>query len=121
MLGYLGAALTRFAKLLGGIVAATALGSLLLGLLLGSGLNRALSVGFYLVGCFLLISGFFLGNRGPARLKGAGAVPMFGQRFVRWATPSEREEALNDSAIFVSIGFALIIIGALVDDRTRLF
>jgi hypothetical protein len=121
MLSYLGAALTRFAKLLGGIVAATALASLLLGLLLGAGLNRALSVGFYLVGCFLLISGFFLGNRGPARLKGAGAVPMFGQRFVRWATPSEREEALNDSAIFVSVGFALIIIGALVDDRTRLF
>lgn len=121
MLSLLGTALRRFSKLLGGIVGVTALGSLLVGLLLGAGLNRALSVGFYLVGCFLLISGFFLGNRGPARLKGAGAVPMFGQRFVRWATPSEREEALNDSAIFVTIGFALIIIGALVDDRHRLF
>jgi len=121
MLRYLGAALTRFAKLSGGIIAVTALGSLLLGLLLGAGLNRAISVGFYLVGCFLLISGFFLGNRGPARLKGAGAVPIFGQRFVRWATPSEREEALNDSAIFVSIGFVLILIGAAVDDRHRLF
>jgi len=118
---YLGNALRRFTLLLGAIAGVTALGSVLFGLLLGSGLNRALSLGFYLVGCFLLVSGFFLGNRGPARIKGDGAVPMFGQRFVRWATPSEREEALNDSAIFVSIGFALILIGAIVDDRNRLF
>ena len=121
MLRHLGLALRRFAKLIGGIAALTVLGSLLIGLLLGSGLNRALSVGFYLVGCFLLVSGFFLGNRGPARMKGEGGVPMFGERFVRWATPNEREEALNDSAIFVSIGFALVLIGAIVDDRTRLF
>jgi hypothetical protein len=121
VLRFLGAALRRFTVLLGAVVGLTALGSLLFGLLLGSGLNRALSLGFYLVGCFLLVSGFFLGNRGPARLKGAGAVPMFGQRFMRWATPSEREDALNDSAIFVSIGFALILIGAIVDDRNRLF
>ena len=39
-------------------------------------------------------------------------MPSSGERFVRWATPSEREEALNDSAIFVVIGFALILIGA---------
>ena len=121
MLRYLGAALRRFTKLLGGIVGVTVLASLLFGLLFGSGLNRAISLGFYLVGCFLLICGFFIGNRGPARLKGAGAVPIFGQRFVRWATPGEREEALNDSAIFVTIGFVLILIGAAVDDRNRLF
>ena len=121
MARYLGAALRRFAALAGAIAGVTAICSVLLGVLFGSGLNRALSLGFYLVGCFLLVSGFFLGNRGPARLKGDGAVPMFGQRFVRWATPSERENALNDSAVFVSIGFALILLGAVVDDRNRLF
>ena len=100
--------------LLGGIVARDrARRRSLFGLLLGAGLNRA-RLGRLLPGraASCSICGFFVGNRGPARLKGAGAVPMFGQRFVRWATPDEREEALNDSAIFVSIGFALILIGA---------
>ena len=40
----------------------------LLGLLLGSTPNRAVSVGFYLVGCALLLGGFFVGNRGPFRV-----------------------------------------------------
>ena len=31
--------------------------------------SRAVSVGFYLVGSFLMIVGFFVGNRGPVRLK----------------------------------------------------
>ena len=48
------------------------------------------------------IAGFFIGNRGPARLKGEAPMPSSGERFVRWATPSEREEAINDSAIFVA-------------------
>jgi hypothetical protein len=119
-LRFVGAALRRFVVLLGVIGGLTLLGSIILGLLFGTTLNRAISLGFYLVGCFLLVSGFFLGNRGPTRLKGEG-VPLLGARFVRWASPSEREEALNDSAVFVSIGLALIIAGAAVDDRHRLF
>jgi hypothetical protein len=119
-LRYVGGAARRFAVLLGVLAGLCLLVGLLGGTLFRSGLNRAISLTFYCVGSFLLIAGFFLGNRGPARLKGDG-TPLFGERFVRWASPSEREDALNDSAIFVTIGFALILIGAAVDDRHRLF
>jgi hypothetical protein len=119
---YLLPALRRFVLLLAAVVSVTAVISLLVGLAGGGSLNRALSLGFYIVGSFLLVAGFFVGNRGPARLKGeAAATPIFGERFVRWATPREREETLNDSAIFVAIGFALILLGAAVDTRHRLF
>lgn len=117
--GLAGAA-RRFAVLLTGTVAVTATASLVVGLALGAGLNRSLSLGFYLVGSFLLVAGFFLGNRGPARLKdGTDAAPL-GQRQVRWATPDERVRTINESALFVSIGFLLLVIGILVDDRVRL-
>ena len=123
------AAARRFLLLLGGVAAGTALASLLLGLALGSKLDRAVSVGFYLVGSFLLVAGFFVGNRGPARLRGAedegGAtagmfgVPLGGRR-LRWATPEEREEAMANSAVFVTLGLALIVLGILADSRVRL-
>jgi hypothetical protein len=98
------------------------------GLLAGTGLRRAISVGFYLVGCFLLVAGFFVGNRGPARPgsreDAAPAAGLFGigvaARGVRWATRDEQDEAINDSAVFVAIGFALILLGVAVDDRYHL-
>jgi hypothetical protein len=77
------------------------------------------SVGLYLVGSFLLLAGFFVGNRGPARLKDDTAAPL-GVRRIRWATREERILALNDSAIFVSVGFVLIVLGLLVDSRMQL-
>jgi hypothetical protein len=95
--------------------------SLAIGLPLGAGVLRTVSVGFYAVGSFLLISGFFVGNRGPARLRRAGGDAggpfLLGSRFLRWATPEERDEAINLSAIFVVLGFALIIIGVVADNR----
>ena len=124
------AAARRFLLLLGGVAGATALVSLLLGLALGSAVDRAVSIGFYLVGSFLLVSGFFVGNRGPARLKGrddeGGAMAgMFGVgiggRRLRWATREERDEAMANSAVFVSIGFALILLGIVADSRFTLF
>ena len=119
-LRFVGAAARRFATLLGAVAGLCLVVGVLGGLLFSTTLNRSISLVFYCVGSFMLIAGFFIGNRGPARLKGEGTM-LFGERFVRWASPSEREEALNDSAIFVSIGFALILIGAAVDDRHRLF
>jgi hypothetical protein len=99
---------------------ATLLISLSFGLLIGESVSRALSVGFYLVGSFLTIAGFFVGNRGPVRLKKDVGVPLLGSRFVRWATPEEREESINTSAIYVVLGFALIFLGVLADTRYSL-
>jgi hypothetical protein len=114
------AAARRFLTLLAGIAAATPVVSLALGAALGAGLNRSISLGFYVVGSFVLVAGFFIGNRGPARLQGEEHGGIFGPRRVRWATPEERIGTLNESAIVVSIGFLLLVIGVLVDDRVRL-
>jgi hypothetical protein len=62
-----------------------------------------------------LIGGFFLGNRGPVRAQRNQPIPLFGTRFVRWATPEEQHEAINTSAVYVSLGFALILVGVLAD------
>lgn len=101
----------------------TTLLSIFFGVLARVGLDRAVSVGFYLVGSFLLVGGFFAGNRGPLRLKHDDAydhVPFRGSRIVRWATPDEREDAINTSAIYVFLGLALIVVGVLVDSRYAL-
>ena len=123
------AAARRLGILLAGTSAVTVVLSLLGGLLLGSGVLRAISVGFYLVGSFLLVAGFFVGNRGPARPaegeeRGSAVGGMFGigiaARGIRWATSEEREETIANSALFVTIGFLLILIGFVTDDRVRL-
>lgn len=119
------AALRRIAVLLTGVVVVVSAFSLLLGLLFGAGVERSVSLGLTVVGCFFLISGFFVGNRGPVRVKGEDTALtgpfVLGNRLVRWATPSEREETINLSAVFVSAGFALILIGLAADPRYTLF
>jgi hypothetical protein len=85
----------------------------------GASLGRSVSLGFYLVGCFLLVVAFFVGNRGPVRQKGPGA-PLFGPRFMRWATPLEREESLNESALYLVLGIVLILLGVATDSRVSL-
>ena len=61
------AGLRRLLILVVCLAAATAVGSVLVGAIMGTPLLRALSVGFYAVGSFGLVAGFFVGNRGPAR------------------------------------------------------
>jgi hypothetical protein len=119
------AAIRRIVVLLVGAVIVVSAVSLLLGLMVGASAARSVSLGLTLVGSFLLISGFFVGNRGPVRVKGDDAplaAPfIFGNRLVRWATPNEREETINLSAVFVSVGFALILVGLAADPRYTLF
>ena len=55
------------------------------------------------------------------RFRGESATAMFGQRLVRWATPTEREETLNLSVLLVTVGFVLIVIGLALDPRYSLF
>jgi hypothetical protein len=115
------AALRRLLVLIVVAAGLTALGSLAIGLLSGASLSRSLAIGFYLVGSFWLVAGFFVGNRGPVRLKSDLGAPLFGSRFVRWATPEEREETINMSALYVLLGFVLILFGFAADTRYSLF
>jgi hypothetical protein len=112
------AALRRLTGLFLLASALTLVGATIFGVALGADAARSISVGFYLMGSFLLVAGFFVGNRGPVRFKRDSAAPLImGSRFVRWASPSEREENINLSAIFVALGFVLILVGAAADNR----
>jgi hypothetical protein len=109
-------------------VGLTAAGSALVGVLTGASLDRSLVLGFYLMGCFLMVAGFFAGNRGPTRVKSespaATATPFgvfSGARRLRWATLGEQDEAINNSAVFIGLGILLVIIGVLLDGRHSLF
>lgn len=113
----MGAAARRFGILAGGLAGGTAVLALLLGLAFGSSVSRALSLGWYLVGSVLLLSGFFVGNRGPARPAGEGWSVFSLRRWVRWATPDEQRDAVSFSVLLVAIGVILIVLGAFADTR----
>jgi hypothetical protein len=115
------AALRRLLTLLVATACGTAVFSVALGLLLGSSILRSISVGFYAVGSVVLLAGFFVGNRGPARVKGDIGFANIASRRLRWATEEERDEALNMSAVFVTLGFILILLGVVADTRHNLF
>ena len=115
------AALRRLLRLVFGLVAATAVLSLAVGLLLGADPLRSLAIGFYLSGSFMIAVGFLLGNRGPARMRADASPLPFAARRVRWATEAEHFEAMNSSAVFVVLGFVLILIGVIADTRHQLF
>jgi hypothetical protein len=120
------AALRRFTLLVLGCVGVTVAGSLLFGLLAGASLERALSLGFYFVGSFLLVCGFFVGNRGPTRVDSESPAPMvlpmvnLAGRRLRWATGREQNETISSSAVFICLGLVLVVIGILVDSRRSL-
>ena len=117
------AALRRLALLVLGSALGIGLVSAILGLILGASLSRSVSLGYYLAGCFLLIAGFFVGNRGPLRSKrepGGGGFGLLGPRVLRRATHEEREETINTSAVFIALGLVLIFLGVFADDRYRL-
>jgi hypothetical protein len=109
------AGVRRFFGIFGGLALVTALVSLIAAFMLGAHVTRSLALGFYIVGAVLLIGGFFVGNRGPVRAKRNQPIPIFGTRFVRWATADELDETINTSAVYVSLGFALILLGVLAD------
>ena len=119
----LAAALRRFVLLFAVVAAGTAAVSLAIGALFGAGVSRSISLGFYGIGSFLLIAGFFVGNRGPVRVKGDPGFALFGafkDRRIRWATGSEQAESLNLSFVFVALGVLLIVLGVIADTRYKL-
>jgi hypothetical protein len=120
------AALRRFTLLVLGCLGVTVAGSLLFGLLAGASLQRSLTLGFYGVGCFLLVCGFCVGNRGPTRVESESPAPMalpmlnFAGRRLRWATGREQNETIASSAVFIVLGLVIVAIGILVDSRQSL-
>jgi hypothetical protein len=120
------AAIRRLVVLVVACSGITVVVSVPLGLLAGASLDRAVSLGFYGLGCFLMVSGFFVGNRGPARVKSETAgssmlpIPGFGNRRLRWATLDEQNETINNSAVFIILGLILVLIGVVVDSHHSL-
>jgi len=115
------AALRRFSLLLLIFVGGTALCALALGLAAGAGVSRSLSVGWYIVGSMLLVGGFFVGNRGAARPRGEGAFMLSSRRFFQWANADDQQESISLSAILVTLGFVLLVLGVVADTRYALF
>ncbi|HWL33560.1 MAG TPA: hypothetical protein VNP89_08135 [Gaiellaceae bacterium] len=115
------AAARRFFTLLATIAGGTAMLSLLLGLLLGATPSRSVAVGLYLVGCALLLGGFFVGNRGPFRVANEeGIVGLRVSRGVRVASGDEQVESFNMTGLLVVAGVVLLALGAAVDSNARL-
>jgi hypothetical protein len=115
------AATRRFAIVLAIAILATSAIFFLGGLALGVSANRSISLGLYLVGCFLLVSGFFLGNRGPLRIANEESlVGLRRPRQLRTAGFSEQAESINTSAIMVAIGIVLVMLAAGIDSRVQL-
>jgi hypothetical protein len=115
------AAARRFGLLFAGLAGGSGVVALLLGVAFGSGIGRSLSLGWYIVGSTLLISGFFIGNRGPSRPQGEGWNPLSLRRWSRWATPDEQRETISLSAVLVILGFIIIAMGVVADTRQPLF
>lgn len=113
------AALIRFAALLGASIAVVVLLVLPFGLLLGASANRSISLGLYLLGCFLMVAGFFVGNRGPFRTQDDVETPRLGRR-LRSASRGEMLESIAVSAVFIVLGLVLIALGAAIDSRADL-
>ena len=119
--------LRRLFLLIAGAVTVTAIGSLIVAEIVGASLDRSLTIGFYLTGCFLLLAGFFIGNRGPARVKSEGRspggmlLPFGGGRNLRWASLGEQNETISVSAVYIALGLVLVAIGIALDSRHSVF
>lgn len=116
----------RFGTLFGVAAGVTVLGSMLVALTGGSTARRALSLGFYVVGSFLLLAGFFVGNRGRARVdsgereEGGALRSVRGARRVRPATSEEQRETVGTSSVFIALGLVLLALGVVFDSEHRL-
>jgi hypothetical protein len=120
----LAAAARRYLLLFAAAAGVTVALSGLFALVAGSSVRRALALGFYLIGSFLLIAGFFVGSRGRARPVSdeneRGSLPFLSARRVRSATVEEERETISASAIFISLGVSLLVVGVVVDSQAQL-
>ena len=123
--GELTAGARRFGALLGVLVVATTVASAALGLLTGTGLRRAVSLGLYGVGSLLVVGAMFVSGRPPVKADESG-----GERRRSWlggpagrarfATAEERRDLFGVSWLLLALGLATVTVGLLVDGRHRL-
>ena len=114
----------RFLILLAGVGGVTVVLSAALGALAGTSIRRAVAVGCYFAGALLLLSGFFLGNKGVLRAEADPAeagrnLPMLRPRRIRSATSEEQREAVSVAALVMTLGIVLILVGVLADDENE--
>jgi hypothetical protein len=124
----------RFAVLSVVVMAATAIGAAVLGALAGSPVRRSVSVGFYAIGAGCLLLGLFQAVRPPVRVEAKGGKelehpvptgvllggPAAGAGPARWATPEEVSESYATAGLLLTLGFAMIAIGTVIDGRRAL-
>jgi len=119
----------RFIVLSGAAIVVTAGVGALIGLGLGGAVARSAATSLYLVGCFLIVLGVFNGLRGPVRPKGGdeereplGGVLGYGifSTGIRTASADERADARATTWLFLALGIAMVVVGAILDPRTSL-
>ena len=89
------------------VVGGTAVVSLLVGLAAGSSLQRAVSLGFYGVGCVAMVIGFAFGTQNPFR----GLADRKG--------PDDHRENRVIAVVLIVGGLLLVLIGVGVDSRVH--
>jgi hypothetical protein len=128
------AGLRRFSLLATAMVIFTAVASLALGALTGTGARRSVSLGMYVAGTVCILLGLFQAVRPPTRHQQrpddavdrptafggliGGAARHGGP--VRWATPEEVGESYATAGLLVTLGMLLIAAGTIVDGRRAL-
>ena len=118
--GLAGAA-ARLAALLAGACGLILITTVPAGLLTHRSLDRAVSLGFYLVGAFIAVIGLAGGSRGPFRtVHDDQPAPRLSRR-LRRATLEELNESMSLAAVAIVIGIALVVIGVAIDSRYALF
>ncbi len=118
----------RFVLLAGGAILVVGLVSVALGALLGNAASRSAATGLYVVGGFVILVGVFAGVRGPLRARGGDEDQqalggLFGVGIfatgIRMATADEKADARATTWLFLALGLAMIVVGAIVDPRTN--
>jgi hypothetical protein len=107
--------------LFGGVAAVTAGVAVALGALAGASLPRSISLGFYMVGSFLLVGGFLVGHPRPLRTAGHDRGFFRDRGEIRRTTAEERREAIGASATYIVVGILEIVLGIATDSRVALF
>ena len=113
----------RLSLAFGAVVGGTVVASAVIGLAVGAGVARSVSVGLYVAGVALLVGCFVVGARGPLRGvdRTGETVPLFGARRVRRATGAERSDATQIAILLFGLGLVLVVVAALIDPRHQAF